>query len=152
MPQSLSQVTVHIVFSTKDRISFFNINKNNNLQEIHSYISKIIREMGSVVHRVGGVEDHVHIACTLPRIISQSEFIKKIKNTSSKWIKKKINNNNFYWQKGFGVFSVSQSNIERLTNYIDNQEEHHKGKTYKKEYIGLLKKHKMKYDEKYIWD
>jgi len=148
MPQSLSQVTVHIIFSTKHRDNFLN---DNIRPKTHAYIATILRDMKSFVYLVGGTNNHIHIACTLPRTFSQSDFLNKIKNTSSKWLKIE-GINDFFWQSGYGIFSVSQSNIEVLRKYIDNQMEHHKTKTFKEEYREFLEKHQIKYDEKYIWD
>ena len=134
MPQSLSNVTVHIIFSTQDRIDFL---KGDIRLKTHAYIATILRDMKSFVHKIGGTENHIHIACTLPRTLSQSDFLNKLKSTSSKWLKHQ-GIEDFYWQSGFGVFSVSQSHIDLLTQYIDNQMEHHKTKSFKDEFREFL--------------
>ncbi len=148
MPQSLSKVIIHIVFSTKNRMPFLN---GNIRLKAHAYIATIIRDMNSNAYRVGGTENHVHIACSLARTISQSDFLKKIKSSSSKWIKAQ-GIHGFYWQKGFGIFSVSSSHLPVLLEYIDNQKEHHKNISFKDEFRKLLKKYNIEYDEKYIWE
>ena len=148
MPQSLSKVVMHIIFSTKNRVAF--LNDDIRLQT-HAYIATVLRDMKSYVYRVGGTENHIHIACTLPRTFSQSDFLNKIKNSSSKWLKSEAIPD-FYWQSGFGVFSVSQSQVDVLVNYIDNQMEHHKVKTFKEEFREFLEKYQIEYDEKYVWD
>ncbi len=107
--------------------------------------------MNSHAYRVGGTDDHVHIACTLPRTLSQSELVKKIKTSSSKWIKEQ-GVNKFFWQNGYGSFSIGQSQLSQLLNYIDNQVEHHRRRTFQEEYRELLKKYDIDYDESYVWD
>jgi len=148
MAQSLSNVILHIVFSTKNRDSVIYADRKNNL---YAYIAIIIRDMGGNAFRVGGIENHIHIACSLPRTISQSDFIKKIKGSSSQWGKEN-GLKYLYWQNGYGIFSISASHLPKLLHYIDNQEEHHKEKTFQDEFISFLNKYNIKYDEKYVWD
>ena len=107
MPQSLSNVLLHIVFSTKNRLSLIDEAIE---PELYAYLTTIFASWGSFVHKIGGVEDHTHIFCTLPRTISVSNLIEEIKKNSSKWIKTKgQKHQNFFWQSGFGVWSVSAS-------------------------------------------
>ena len=148
MPQSLSKVVLHIIFSTKNRVNFLD---DNIRPRTHAYIATVLRDMKSFVYCVDGTENHIHIACTLPRIFSQSDFLNKIKNSSSKWIKND-GLNDFYWQRGFGIFSVSESHIDVLVKYIKSQMIHHKTKTFKEEFREFLKKYKIDYDDKYVWD
>ena len=148
MAQSLSKVILHIIFSTKNRSPFL---KKDIRSKTHAYIATIIRDMNSNAYRVGGTEDHIHIACSLPRTISQSDFVQKIKSCSSKWVKEH-GNNGFFWQKGFGIFSISISHLPVLLEYIDNQTEHHKKISFKDEFRKLLEKYNIEYDEKYIWE
>ena len=159
MSQSLSKVILHIVFSTKDRID--QIKPKQFQLDLYKYISTVIREMNSNAYRIGGIENHIHIACSLPRTISQSDFIKKIKGASSSWVttRNRLGNNNnkgnkniLNWQKGFGVFSISESHLPRLLKYIDNQEQHHKKENYKDEFRNLLEKYEIEYDELWVWD
>jgi len=146
--QSLSRVIIHVVFSTKNREPFLNIEIRS---RIHAYLATIVRDMDSHAYRIGGTEDHVHIACTLPRILCQSDFLKKIKTSSSKWIKEQ-GVRKFSWQNGYGAFSIGQSQLSQLLHYIDHQLEHHQKKSFEEEYRGLLKKYEIDYDESYVWD
>ena len=102
---------------------------------------------------VGVVEDHVHILCNLGRTITIAQLIEKIKTTSSSRIKEEgAKVKDFYWQSGFGAFSVSQSNMEAVRTYIANQEVHHRKLTFQEEYRLLLERHGLTWDERYVWD
>ena len=148
MIQSLSQVIIHIIFSTKNRQKFLS---KEIQKEVHAYLATIIRNMGAEAFRVGGTADHIHITCSLPRTISQSDFLKKIKHDSSHWLKTdKLKD--FSWQRGYGVFSVSKSQLENLLSYIDNQEKHHEKVSFKEELIMFLQKYNIAYDESYLWE
>ncbi|MBS0635397.1 MAG: IS200/IS605 family transposase [Verrucomicrobia bacterium] len=150
MAQSLSNVLLHVIFSTKNRSPF--IHETIEL-ELHSYIASIVVSQGSYVHKIGGTEDHLHIFTSLPRTISISELLEEIKKNSSKWIKTKGERfKDFAWQKGFGVFSVSQSHQELVAAYIANQKEHHKTQTFQDEFRLFLKRNNVPYDERYVWD
>jgi REP element-mobilizing transposase RayT len=150
MPQSLSNVLLHIVFSTKNRLSLIDEAIE---PELYAYLTTIFASWGSFVHKIGGAEDHTHIFCTLPRTISVSNLIEEIKKNSSKWIKTKGQKyQNFFWQSGFGVWSVSASQNDALVTYIENQKEHHKKQTFQDEFRQFLRLNKIPYDEKYVWD
>ena len=150
MPQSLVKNYVHIVFSTKNRQPFID---QSIKEELHAYLGGTCKELGCPVLAVGGVEDHVHILCMLSRNMALSELVGKVKANSSKWIKTKGEQYaNFYWQNGYGAFSVNPTETEVVIKYIQNQEEHHKKRTFKEEYRLFLKKYKVKYDERYVWD
>ena len=148
MAQSLSRVIIHVVFSTKNREPSINSDIRS---RFHAYLATIIRDMDSHAYRVGGTDDHVHIACTLPRTLSQSEFVRKSKTSSSKWIKEQ-GVKEFFWQNGYGIFSIGQSQLSQLLHYIDNQVEHHRSKPFQEEYRELLGKYEIDYDEAYVWD
>ena len=150
MPQSLVKNYIHIVFSTKNRHPFIDQSIKD---ELHAYLGGICKELGCPVLAVGGVEDHVHILCMLSRNIALSELVGKVKANSSKWIKTKGEQYaTFYWQNGYGGFSVNPTETEVVIKYIQNQEEHHKKRTFKEEYRLFLKKYKIEYDERYVWD
>ena len=150
MPQSLVKNYVHIVFSTKNRQPFID---QSIKEELHAYLGGTCKELGCPVLAVGGVEDHVHILCMLSRNMALSELIGKVKANSSKWIKTKGEQYaNFYWQNGYGAFSVNPTETEVVIKYIQNQEEHHKKRTFQEEYRLFLKKYKVEYDERYVWD
>ena len=148
MSQSLSKVLLHIIFSTKNRQPFLT---GEQRLKTHAYIASIIRNLGGYVYLVGGTEDHVHIATTLPRTISQSDFLKEIKKDSSKWLKTQ-GIDDFSWQKGYGVFSISHSHLNDLSKYIEAQMEHHRKICFKDELMRFLKKYNVKYDENFLWD
>jgi len=113
----------------------------------------VCRDCGREAYRVGGVADHVHIAARLGRTISQSELLEKIKKTSSAWIKTQGSDySSFFWQGGYGAFSVGFSQLDDLVRYVENQEPHHKTKTFQEEYRELLRKYNVPFDERYVWD
>jgi REP element-mobilizing transposase RayT len=143
--QSLSKVILHIVFSTKNRESII---PQNILSRLHAYMAAVAKDLSSMPFSIGGTENHVHVACTLPRTVSQSDLIKKLKITSSKWMKEQTNLP-FAWQSGFGCFSVSRSQIDQLIQYIENQEEHHRYKTFEEEYKEFLNKYEVEFDDRY---
>ena len=107
--------------------------------------------MNSYVFKVGGTFDHVHIACTLPRTITQSDLVKKIKTSSTVWIQEQ-NTLLFSWQKGYGIFSVGESPLPVLIQYIENQQNHHKKESFQDEYKDFLNKYKVEFQEEYLWD
>ena len=154
MVHSLSQIYTHIVFHV-------NINEPIripiNLQpRLHAYIAKTCHIIGSPSIIVGGMDDHVHVLCRISRNISPAKLLEKLKTESSKWIKTLSvefgsSLSNFSWQNGYGIFSVSASKVEAVKQYISNQIEHHRTRSFKDEYLILLKKHKVDYDEKYLW-
>ncbi len=116
-------------------------------------MSSILREKESPAIIIGGVSDHVHILCVLSKKITLSKLVEEIKKNSSKWLKTKAKElSAFYWQNGYGAFSVSQLQLNIVKKYIQNQKEHHRGKTYKEEVSALLKKYEVKYDDRYLWD
>jgi putative transposase len=150
MPQSLSLVIVHVIFSTKDRTPFIG---DSIRSELHAYLAGIPRNTGCECYRVGGVADHVHFAIRLSRTISIAELIEALKSSSSKWIKTQSSDlTNFAWQRGYACFSVGPSDLDTLCNYIDSQEEHHRIRTFEEEYRMFLKKYGVEHDEAYMWD
>ncbi len=150
MPQSLVRNYVHIVFSTKHRQPMID---KVIAPELYAYMGGIARKLECKLISAGGIEDHVHLLCRVTQKIALMTLVQKVKANSSGWIKGKgVAYQNFYWQNGYGAFSVSQSGLEKVIKYIDNQEEHHKKRDFKGEYRGLLKKHEVEYDERYVWD
>lgn len=151
MPQSLARVYLHIVFSTKNRQPFL---KEKNLRDqCHAYLVGTCRARGSTSLVVGGTEDHVHILCMLSREEAVAVLVRELKRESSKSLKEKsVSLRNFYWQSGYGAFSVSPSHVEALKRYIVNQEGHHKQESFQVEFRRLLRKYGMECDERYVWD
>jgi REP element-mobilizing transposase RayT len=150
MGQSLVRNYVHITFSTKNRqplilpsIEF----------ELHKYLGGIARNLECTPITVGGTEDHVHILCLLSQKIALMKVLEEIKGHSSKWIKTKSPEfRNFYWQRGYGAFSVKSQDVEIIRQYIANQHEHHRQITFQEEYISFLQEYQIEYDERYVWD
>ncbi len=148
MAQSLAKNYIHIVFSTKNRE---NTMRKEDLNEICAYISGIIKNCECSSILVGGTTNHIHILCTLNKNLALSKLIATIKANSSKWLHQKDNYYRaFAWQEGYGAFSVSQSQVEKVREYISSQEEHHKKLNAKEELISFLKAYNIEYDERYI--
>ena len=151
MAQSLSRVWTHLIFSTKDRFPFL---RDKVLRgEMHAYLAEMLRVHDCETLIVGGVEDHTHSLFALSRTHSIASVVKEVKRTSSGWIKTtSCRMSKFYWQGGYGSFSVSQSNLTDVICYIENQEEHHKRVTFQDEYRAFLKAYGIEFDELYVWD
>jgi putative transposase len=150
MGQSLVNNYIHIVFSTKNRQPFIHPPVE---AELHHYLGGICNNLGCQVIKIGGYTDHVHILCMLSRKIALMKLLEEIKSHSSKWIKTKGDSyRNFYWQEGYGAFSVNPSEVEAVVAYVTNQHQHHSKKTFQEEYLAFLKKYKVPYDERYVWD
>jgi putative transposase len=150
VPQSLSNVILHVIFSTRNRQAWLDRTVR---PPMHAYVATICRQLGGDRVHVGGVADHVHIVTTLPRTISQSQLVEGIKKTSSKWMKAfDAQYRGFSWQRGYGAFSVSPSQFNAVVRYVATQQEHHRAWTFQDEYRELLRKHGVDFDERYIWD
>jgi REP element-mobilizing transposase RayT len=151
MPQSLAQILVHAIFSTKDRQPF--LRDQPLRQELHSYLGGILANLDCQPLIVGGTADHVHLLCSLSRTCEIAAMIKEVKRSSTLWIKSKdANLHNFSWQNGYGVFSIDFSQIDAVRRYISGQEEHHRKISFQDEFRELLKHHKIEFDERYVWD
>ena len=151
MPQSQSAVYLHLVFSTKERRPFL---KDQVLRsECHAYLGGVSKKLECPVILAGGVEDHVHLLARQSRTITQADWVKKLKRASSLWIKDRDPAaKEFAWQAGYGFFSVSFSHLEKVTEYIARQEEHHRVRSFQDEFRAMLAKHRIEWDEKYLWD
>jgi len=150
MPQSLVKNYIHITFSTKNRIKLINSNIQN---ELFKYLGGTCRELESPPIQIGGNSDHVHLLVNLSRKIPLMTLVEKIKSHSSGWIKTKgASFQNFYWQHGYGGFSVNPKQIDVVQQYILKQEVHHKKLSFQDEYRKFLKDYEIEYDERYVWD
>jgi len=150
MPQSLSFLGGHIVFSTKNRAPVLT---GDILPKLYAYVSVIMAKLGCRVILIGGTANHVHILASLPRDNSPSKILEEIKKSSSKWLKTQgAEFAQFHWQTGYGLFSVSSSNLSAVEKYIAKQEEHHKKMSFEDEFRAILKKHNIEFDERYVWD
>ena len=151
MPQSLAKVLIHIVFCTKNRTP--SLRNESYRKEVHAYMATVLQTMDSPALIINGVEDHVHILCLLSRNYSLKKVIEEVKKDPSKWIKTKGKEyKDFYWQAGYGVFSVSESKVDEVRQYIANQEEHHKKMTFQDEFRKIRERHGVPIDERYVWD
>jgi len=150
MPQSLSLVIVHVIFSTKARRPFLDPAIRSKL---HAYLATVARNLNCEAYRVGGVADHVHLAIRLSRTVTLATLVESLKTASSKWLKTQSPDlTGFAWQRGYGCFSIGPSDLDALCAYIDDQENHHRTRTFQDEFRMFLKKYGVKYDEAYVWD
>lgn len=151
MPQSLANVLLHIVFSTKNRQPFLSEAADRDVMT--GYLIGTLKNIKCPSLAVGVVADHVHILCNLSRTITIAKLVEEIKTSSSARIKEQGPAlQEFSWQNGYGAFSVSQSNAPQVKQYVENQEEHHRTRTFEEEFRLLLEKHGVEYDERYVWD
>jgi REP element-mobilizing transposase RayT len=151
MPQSLSAVHIHLVFSTKDRRPY--LRDEATREALHAQLGGISKRLDCPPLLVGGVEDHVHLLARFGRTITQADWVKELKRVSNSWLKDQGRDlADFAWQGGYSDFSVSQSNLERVKKYIANQEQHHRKSGFQDELRELLRKHDIEWDERYVWD
>lgn len=150
MPQSLSNILIHLIWSTKDRHPWL---EPGIREKTHAFLAGAVRQCDCEAYRVGGVADHLHLAVRLSRTLSVADLVKEVKTASSKWLKAQNPAfADFFWQQGYGAFSVGMSQKETLLHYIDTQEEHHRTHTFHDEYRAFLKKYGIDFDERYVWD
>ena len=150
MPQSFTCLHYHLVFSTKNRMPLLTPDVRPRLWE---YLGGIVRGQRGIPVQIGGVEDHVHLLVTLRQEPALSAFVRELKAGSSRWVHDTFPNaGQFWWQAGYGAFTVSHSALEAVKAYILNQDEHHKTQSYQDEFRALLVKHGIEFDEQYLWD
>ena len=147
MPQSLVKVLVHVIFSTKNRVGLIEPKIEDLL---FSYVHGIVENNKSKLVLAGGTSNHVHLLISLGKTVDVSQLIGDIKRDSSSWMKQ--HRKDFYWQEGYGAFSIGQSQVPSVMKYIANQKQHHAKQEYKEEFRGLLKKYEVDYDERFVWD
>jgi len=150
MPQSLSAVYIHLVFSTKERYPY--LIDEHFQRDLHAYLGEISKRLECPPIRVGGIEDHVHMLARFGRSITQAEWIKELKRVSNGWLKTEAGLRHFQWQAGYADFSVSASQVETVKQYIENQKEHHRQMSYQDEVRKFLRQYSLEWDERYIWD
>ena len=151
MPQSLVQIYVHIIYSTKLRCPY--LQDAAFRQTTHGYLAGICRNLECPALIVGGVADHVHILSRLGKTMDVADPIRDLKRDSSKWVKGEQKSvGDFHWQAGYGAFSISPGHVEALKQYIANQEEHHRTETFQDELRRLCRKYGVAIDERYAWD
>jgi REP element-mobilizing transposase RayT len=149
MPQSLVNLYIHLIFSTKNRVPFLSEEVR---PDLHAYMATVLANLNSPATLINSEKDHVHILFNMNRTVTLAHVVEYVKKGSSKWIKtQSVNLSRFAWQSGYGGFSVSESNLAKVVNYIRDQEEHHRLKTFQEEYREFLTKHNIPYDERYLW-
>lgn len=141
---------MHIVFSTKHREPLIYPPYE---KELHDYLAGICKNHECPPIKIGGYTDHIHILCMLSKKMALMTLVEKVKATSSNWIKTRHESlENFYWQNGYGGFSVSTDEVDSVVAYIHNQHQHHSKIHFQDEYRSFLKEHRVEYDERYVWD
>lgn len=147
LSHTYAQNVLHIVFSTKERRSLI---AKDFQPRMWSYIGGICKKEKIFIHAIGGMEDHIHLALQIPPMLALGKAVMTIKANSSRWASEQ--GLKFAWQQGYGAFSVSTSNILAVVRYIQNQEKHHRKMTYEQEFIAMLKKNRVPFDPKYVFD
>jgi putative transposase len=148
MPQTLSFNLVHIIFSTKNRAPLIN---DEVIASLHAYLAAMARNLDCECFRVGGVADHVHLAMKLATTRNAAKVVSEIKTGSSQWMKQQ-GIPKFAWQRGYGLFSVSPADIAALLRYIDEQQPHHRKRSFQDEMRAFFEKYHVPFDERYVWD
>jgi REP element-mobilizing transposase RayT len=150
MPQSLSQLYAHLIFSTKHREPTL---LSPVREHLHAYLATVFKNQDSPALKVGGMSDHVHALFRLSKNFSLAKIVEEVKTSSSKWVKTQGRAfANFHWQSGYGAFSVSAADVEEVVEYIAQQESHHRVASFQDEFRKLLEAHGIAYDERYVWD
>ena len=148
MPSTHLSLHCHIVFSTKDRHPFI---ADNWRLRLHEYLGGLVREAEGIPEAVGGTADHIHLLVGLRATHALATFVQDIKQSSSRWVHETIQVRNFAWQPGYGAFTASLTHCPAIKEYIAQQMEHHRTKTFQEEYVTLLQKNEVTYEEKYLW-
>jgi putative transposase len=150
MAHTFTNLLTHVIFSTKDRLPSIDREVKPHLLP---YLGGIVRELEGRALIINGTPDHVHLLIGLPPTVCVSDAMRIVKANSSRWVHEKWpEHSKFAWQVGYGAFSVSQSNIAAVRQYIADQEEHHRKISFQEDFLAYLKKHKIEYDERYIWE
>jgi putative transposase len=150
MPQSLAKIYTHLIFSTKhrERCLFPEIQT-----DLHAYMGGTLNGLGCTPIEINSEPEHVHALFLLGRTAALSEIIGTLKKSSNDWLRAKDPKlSQFYWQAGYGAFSVSQSGVEQVRHYIRNQREHHQRSTFQDEFRAFLRRYEIEFDERYVWD
>lgn len=149
MAGTFTELYYHLIFSTKHRQPFLNDSIHPRLYE---FLGGIARKDEGILLKAGGVADHLHLLVSLPPKLAPSDHLRALKSKSSRWLKENFEElEKFSWQEGFGGFTVSPSNLDKVSDYIANQREHHRKQTYKEEFRDFLTRHKIEFDEETIW-
>jgi REP element-mobilizing transposase RayT len=147
MSDTFSNLSVHVVFSTKNRIPMMTKRLR---QRVFPYIGGIIKGLGGTVISIGGMPDHAHVVARLPTNMCVADFVRDVKADSSKWVNEQSTDLEFAWQRGYGAFSISQSVVASVARYVRNQERHHRLRSFEEELKMLLTRHGIDFDENYL--
>ncbi len=147
MSHTYTNLLTHVVFSTKERLPLIT---NEIKPELFAYIGGLIKELKGKPIIINGIIDHIHLLVSLPLTVDVSEAMRFIKANSSKWVSQKFGKP-FEWQKGYGAFSISRSNVDAVVKYIQNQEQHHRKFDFRTEFVELLYKSGVEFDEEFLW-
>ena len=148
MSQSLANILIHVIWSTKDRRPLISDAVRPGL---HGYMAGILKNLESPALIINSVTDHAHLLCQLSKNLAPCKLLEEVKKSSSKWMKEQ-GVFDFAWQNGYGVFSVSQSNVEDVRKYIEGQAEHHRKRDFKDEFREFCRRYNVPLDERYAWD
>ena len=146
MPETFASIQIHVVFSAKERLPKLDASWR---PELFAYMGGIARQSGASIIAINGVADHVHLLLSVPPAIRLADLMRTVKARSSSWVRRK--DREFSWQTGYAAFSVSQSNVGKVKEYIARQEEHHAKSSFEDEFVSLLRKHGIEYDERFMW-
>jgi REP element-mobilizing transposase RayT len=150
MPQSLTRLYAHLIFSTKNREPYLD---ESIRPRVHGYLATTFRDLGSPWTVVGGVADHIHILFDIGKKVAPVNFVEHAKRESSKFVKTLgAKYTTFYWQRGYGMFSVSPKDRDEAEHYVRRQEEHHRQRSFQDEYRAMLRQYGIEFDEQYVWD
>lgn len=150
MPGTFSQIYIHVVFAVKNRDSLI---QSSWEERLYQYITGTVRNKGQKMLAINGVNNHIHFLIGMKPSCCLSDLVREVKKSSNEWIKEnKLTKYRFSWQEGFGAFSYSQSQLDQVIKYVMSQDEHHKKKSFKEEYLDLLKKFEIEFDEKYLFE
>jgi len=147
MSDTFSNLSVHVVFSTKDRIPLMTRRVR---KRIFPYIGGVIKGLGGTVIAIGGMPDHAHLVAGLPTNMCVADFVRKVKANSSKWMNERATDMKFGWQRGYGAFSISQSVVSSVAQYVRNQDRHHRSRSFEEELMMLLTRHGIDFDKRHL--
>ena len=147
MSDTFSNLSVHVVFSTKDRIP---VMTKNVRKQLFPYLGGIVRGLDGTVIAIGGMPDHAHLVARLPTMMCVAEFVGEVKANSSRWMNERATNGKFGWQNGYGAFSISQSVVSSVAQYVRNQDRHHRLRSFEDELKMLLTRHGIDFDERHL--
>lgn len=150
MPQSLAKIYLHLIFSTKHRERVL---EDDIRPDLHAYMGGTLKGLGSMPLEINSEPDHAHLLFLMSRTHTVSDVVGGVKKSATDWLREQDTGYaGFHWQAGFGIFSVSASNVDQVRRYIRNQREHHRKQTFQEEFRLFLEKYEVEYDERYVWD